>query len=169
MAETLKISVLFLVITFVVGTINAATLQINGSTDLEEGDLNENETTSSYQPRDKDPMNDQKVIIDLYKPSQAQETTLSELMDDDLIDKNASDLTTTEKYVPNDEIPIVETLQTTASPLQLIPPASVNASIDKLEKDSTQKQGQIIIRYAIFFFFLQIDFYNIFLDFFIAT
>lgn len=152
--------VIFFVIAFAVCKTNAAALQINGSTDLEEAS-NKNETASSYQPSEKDPTDNEKVIIDLYKPSQPHETKYSKLTDDDSIVKNAtpfvqvvvdqsnaSELTSTEMYVPNDSI--VEQPQTTASPLQLIPPASVPPSIDKLDRDSSQKQGQIIIRYANF-------------------
>lgn len=158
MAKTLRVLVKFLVIALAVSQINAAALQINGSTDL-----GRSETASSYHLSENEP-NDH-VIVDLFDPSPADDTKFNiRSMGDDSIDKtgtpfvqvvinqnqsNASGSTSTEQSVPNDENPIVETPQSTVSPLQLIPPASVNASIDKLENDSTQKQGQIIIRYAV--------------------
>lgn len=160
-----------LIIGCAVCKIQAAALQ---TTELIQanGKSNENadETVSTYQPSEDEhiAVNDSKVIIDLYKPNQRVHEANSDEKGNDELSSSAAVNKNVKPFVqvvinqqdsgfvpePTKDIPFSEDLTTEASPttgsdpLQLIPPASVNASIKQFEKESKQKQGQIIIRYA---------------------
>lgn len=166
-----------LIIGCAVCKIQAAALQTTETIDVN-GKTNENadETESTYRPSEDDhiAVNDSKVIIDLYSPNQRVHETKSD--ENGSVESSSAavkkNVTPFVQVVinqpdsgivsePTKDIPFIENLSTEASPttgsdpLQLIPPASVNASIKHSEKESKQKQGQIIIRYAflIIFFF----------------
>lgn len=157
MAKFIRNNPLFWVITLTVAIVNAAVLQTKETIDLD-GTSNKNEqTVASYRSIEPEHLavKDPKVIIDLYTPQQPYQIKSSELMKDEdnfspfseLVNNqpNVSDLET-HKHLSSDEVP-----NTTVNPLQLIPPASVNASIDKIDPESKQQQSQIIIRYVLFF------------------
>lgn len=158
MASVWRLFPLFFVIAFAVGRINAAALQTSDTFDLD-GTTNKEIEAATYQPIEPGhvTVNESKVIIDLYSP---HESTPSEPFKDES-DKNATPFVQVVINQPNasgsstireGEIAATEVPHTAAAsnPLQLIPPASVNATIKELEKESKQKQGQIIIRYAFF-------------------
>lgn len=149
MASILSVFSLILVIALAVGQIHAAAFK---PTDLDDSNVNKNETSSVYKSIDEEHLtvNESKVVIDFYTPAQPTESS-------ELTDKNATPFAQLVINQPNESAvkqqqpnaqnsgqPIVE--NTKANSLQLIPPADVNPSI-KLQKDSPQKQGQIIIRY----------------------
>ncbi|XP_031637612.1 uncharacterized protein LOC116350037 [Contarinia nasturtii] len=161
MASVSSIFPLILVIIFAVGQINAAALQPTKTLDLDDSNLNKNETSSTYKSIEEEHLtvNESKVVIDFYTPSQPNESN-GDLKSTDknvtpyvqlvINQPNESSSSTTEQQQSNtdsqiSELPTVESSKENS--LQLIPPADVNASINKLEKDSPQKQGQIIIRY----------------------
>lgn len=160
MASVRTIFPLFFVIAFSVGRINAAALQTSETIDLDDTTSKEIDS-ATYRPNEPGyvKMNESKVIIDLYTPQQTHESTPSETLKDES-DKNVTPFVQVVINQPNasgssvikddDEIATTEVQQTAVNPLQLIPPASVNATIKQLEKESKQKQGQIIIRYALF-------------------
>lgn len=159
MAKFIRNNTLFWVIALTAAIVNAAVLQTKETIDLD-GTSNKNEqTVASYRSIEPEHLaaKEPKVIIDLYTPQQPYEIKSSEFMKDEdnvtpfaelvINQPNVSDLET-HKHVPNssNQVP-----NTTANQLQLIPPAFVNASIDKIDPESKQEQGKIIIRYVLFF------------------
>lgn len=157
MAYVWRIFPLFFVIALAVGRINAAALQTSETIDLD-GTTSKEFDSATYRPNEPGyvTVNESKLIIDLYTPQQTHESTPSEALRDEF-DKSVTPFVQVVINQPNasgssaikdDEIASTEVPQTSVNPLQLIPPASVNATIKQLEKESRQKQGQIIIRYA---------------------
>lgn len=150
MASVWRIFPLFFVITFFVGTINAAALQTSETTDLDGIANKESSDATTYHPIEPGHVDDAKVTFDLYPSQQPHEST--PLKDES--DKNVQLVinqpnASGPNAIREGEIIATEIPQA-ANPLQLIPPASVNATIKQLEKESKQKQSQIIIRYAIY-------------------
>lgn len=169
------IKVLWVIIALAVYHIDAAALQNSQKDDLDalstkEGD----QTAATYKTIEHLTVNESKVIIDLYSPQNSNGQNHGEVpknesankplvqlvinrSDADELNKNNENVPINESVpinenVPNNENQMTKTISTSsASPLQLIPPASVNASIAQLEKETTQKQGQIIIRYEFSF------------------
>lgn len=168
MAIIWRVFLLIWVIACVLGKIEAATLQKREIT--ESNEKNDDETAASYGAFEQEhiAVNDSKVIIDLYTPTQRPHELKPDesLKGETTADKSVTPFvqvvihqpdaigfgtTNDAQFSPttNDVEPVTQAPSTTAhSQLQLIPPASVNASIKQLEKESKQKQGQIIIRYA---------------------
>lgn len=155
------------VIACVICKIQAAAVQQNSVTGDLNGKINDDaEQSATYGPFETDhyATNDSKVIIDLYTPTQRPKP--KESPKNESAEKNATpfvQLMITNKEVIKDATPKSDEIAektTTTTPkiptstgrnrLPLIPPASVNASIRKFEHDSKQKQGSIIIRYALF-------------------
>lgn len=128
MASVWRIVSLFFVIAFAVARINAAALQTSETVDLV-GTPNKEIDAATYNPIEPGhvTLQESKVVFDLDTPQQSYESTPS-----------VSPKEETDKNVATEAV----------NTLQLIPPASVNASIKQLEKESKQNQGQIIIRYA---------------------
>lgn len=151
MAHVLK--VFCVIISLAVWNIHAAALQTS-DLDTTDGD----QVASSYQPIEPEPstVNQSSVVIDLYTPETVHESRQSVSAE-----KPASpsvqffiNQPDADASGPSTEANQMIDNNTTPSSLQLIPPALVNASIDKLE-DSKRRQGQIIIRYANFQFKLR--------------
>lgn len=164
MASVSRIIPIFWVIVFAVGKINAAVLQANETIDLDVA-INKDESTAANKTNESGHLtvNDSKVIIDLYSSAQLQASTPSKSLKDESADKNVTPLvqlvinqpdsigSNVPSKNPITEIPATENPDPPANPSPLIPPASIDASINKLEKDAVQKQGQIIIRYEFFY------------------
>lgn len=156
-----------LLIGCIVYEIHAAALQTT-ETNNDENDQNDDETTTTttttHKPLENEhiDVNNSKVVIDLYTPNQTFNSDEIQQNDTTTTAKNVtpfvqvvikqsdteivSDVTSDIQINDNVTESTSPTLET--DPLQLIPPASVNASIKQIEKESKQKQGQIIIRYA---------------------
>lgn len=167
MANIMK--VLLVIIALAVYHIDAAALQNSQTVDLDTlGTKEGDQTAASYKPIEHLTVNESKVIIDLYSPQNSNEQNHGEVPKNESANKplvqlvinhsDANEFNKNNANVPiNENTPInenqmTETISTTsASPLQLIPPASVNASIAQLEKETIRKQGQIIIRYEFSF------------------
>lgn len=176
MANILKI--IWVIIAFDVCQNRAASLQKGKTVDLDAYATKEDdgEQVDTYRPIEPEHLtvNESKVVIDLYTPHEQSkartasnqesaqpfvqlvinqpETDASKNAkerdedggggdggDDGNANEQINENQTTEKVV-----------KPTASPLQLIPPAAVNATIAQLEKEVKHKQGQIIIRFALF-------------------
>lgn len=152
------------VIVIAIYRIDAATLQKSETLDLDESNTKDGEQigAATYKPANQDhiAINDSKVIIDMYAPQKPLDPKPSEPNKVESGDRivtpfaqviiNQPDTieSSTAKIHDNTEIPATEKPLTVATATShLIPPASVNASIAQLEKESKQKQGQIIIRY----------------------
>lgn len=159
MASVRRIFPLFFVIALAVGRINAAALQTSETIDLD-GTTSKEIDSATYRLNEPGyvTVNESKLIIDLYTPQQTHESTPSEALRDES-DKNVTPFVhvvinqpnvSSSNAIKDDEIATTEVPPAAVNPLQLIPPASVNATIKQLEKESKQKQGQIIIRYAFF-------------------
>lgn len=153
MAYVRSVSPLLFVIAFTVGRINAAALQTSETSDLDDSSKKENDAPA-YRSNEQGyvAVNESKLVIDLYRSQQPHESTPSHLLSEES-DKNASPFVQVVINQPNankgDEIAATDD-STANSSSQLIPPASVNATIKEIEKESKQKQGQIIIRYTFF-------------------
>lgn len=167
------IKVLWVIIALAVYHIDAAALQNSQKDDLDALGTIEGDQTA-YKPIEHLTVNESKVIIDLYSPQNSNGQNHGEVPKNESANKplvqlvinrsEADELNKNNGNVPiNESVPInenvsinenqmTETVSTSsASPLQLIPPATVNASIAQLEKETIQKQGQIIIRYEFSF------------------
>lgn len=158
-------------ITSLICKLNAAAIK----NDLNQTAVNEDdEQKASTYPHIQEylTMNDTKVVIDLFtptarpandsKPNDEQKATpIVQLVINkpNIIEKGAENTTISTSTTPMTTTTTTTTtpspttqraLSTTATHSPLIPPASVNASIKQYDKDAKTKQGQIIIRYALF-------------------
>lgn len=155
MAYVWRVLPLFFVIAITVDRINAAALQTSETSDLDDTSRKGNDAPA-YRSNEQGyvTVNESKLVIDLYRSQQPHESTPSHSLNEES-DKNASPFVQVVINQPNasankdDEIAATDD-STASNPSQLIPPASVNATIKEIEKESKQKQGQIIIRYTLF-------------------
>lgn len=163
MAAVWRFPLLWVMITLAMYRIDAASLQKSETVDLEDTSTKDGDQmgAAAYKSDNQQhiAINDSKVIIDMYAPNKPLESKPSEAIKAESGDSNDTPFlqvaisqpepvaSSSAKTHDINEIPTTEKPPTTAgTTTHLIPPASVNASIAQLEKESKQKQGQIIIR-----------------------
>lgn len=160
MATAIKYVLLLLAMNVSVYKINAATLQRSEAYDLEEPvktDDNSPAAPSKAEEESHLTVNQSKVIIDIFKPrsQQANRNEAENGQPSEPIAPFAQLVINSQKPIDDDdtkddnktEIQNDQPDSNVHNGNQLIPPASVNASIAQLAENK-QKQGQIIIRYA---------------------